>query len=57
MYSDYTNRIAYLSWFMYPIVLIYPFLNEEWEGPKYKIFQWVVYGHLAFNLVMVFIYW
>lgn len=57
MYSDYTNRIAYLSWCLYPIVLIYPFLNEEWEGPKYKIFQWVVYGHLAFNLVMVFIYW
>lgn len=57
MYSDYTNRIAYLSWFLYPIVLIYPFLNEEWEGNKYKTFQWVVYGHLAFNLVMVFIYW
>lgn len=57
MYSDYTNRIAYLSWFLYPIVLIYPFLNEEWEGPQYKIFQWVVYGHLLFNLVMVFIYW
>ncbi|MBO4557316.1 MAG: EpsG family protein [Bacteroidales bacterium] len=57
MYSDYTNRIAYLSWFLYPIVLIYPFLNEEWEGPKYKLFQWVVYGHLVFNLIMVFIYW
>ena len=57
MYSDYTNRIAYLSWLLYPIVLIYPFLNEEWEGPRYKIFQWVVYGHLVFNLVMVFIYW
>ena len=57
MYSDYTNRIAYLSWMLYPIVLIYPFLNEEWEGPKYKIFQWVAFGHLVFNLVMVFIYW
>ncbi len=57
MYSDYTNRIAYLSWFMYPVVLIYPFLNEEWEGQKYKVFQWVVYGHLAFNMIMVFIYW
>lgn len=57
MYSDYTNRIAYLSWFMYPIVLIYPFLNEEWEGPQYKYFQWVAYGHMAFNLFMAFIYW
>ena len=57
MYSDFTNRIAYLSWMLYPIVLIYPFLNEDWEGPKYKIFQWVAYGHLLFNLIMVFIYW
>ncbi len=57
MYSDYTNRIAYLSWMFYPVLLIYPFLNEEWEGPKYKIFQWVVFGHLIFNLIMVFIYW
>lgn len=57
MYSDFTNRIAYLSWMLYPIVLIYPFLNEDWEGPKYKIFQWVVYIHLAFNLFMEFVYW
>ena len=57
MYADFTNRIAYLSWMLFPIVLIYPFLNEEWEGPRYKIFQWVVYGHLVFNLFMAFIYW
>ena len=57
MYADFTNRIAYLSWMLFPIVLIYPFLNEDWEGPKYKVFQWVVYGHLVFNLFMVFIYW
>ena len=57
IYSDFTNRIAYLSWMLYPIVLIYPFLNEEWEGQKYKLFQWAVYGHLAFNLFMELIYW
>ncbi len=57
MYSDFTNRIAYLSWLMLPIVLIYPILNEEWEGAKYKLFQWVAYIHLAFNLFMVLIYW
>ena len=57
MYSDFTNRIAYLSWLLLPIVLIYPILNEEWEGAKYKLFQWVAYIHLAFNLFMVLIYW
>lgn len=57
MYSEFTNRIAYLSWMLYPIVLIYPFLNEEWEGAKYRLFQWVAYLHLVFNLFMEFIYW
>lgn len=31
MYTNYNNRIAYLSWFLYPIVLIYPFLRRTWE--------------------------
>ena len=56
MYASYTNRIAYLSWLMYPIVLIYPFLNERWDANQYKTFKWVAYGHLAFTLFMQYIY-
>ena len=31
-----TNRIAYLSWFMYPMVLVYPYLQNEsiWHGQR-----------------------
>ena len=57
MYAEFTNRIAYLSWFMLPIVLIYPFLNEEWGETQYKIFRWVALGHLGFTLFMQFIYY
>lgn len=56
MYALFTNRIAYLSWLMYPIVLIYPFLKEKWGPGQYKTFKWVAYGHLAFTLFMYFIY-
>ena len=56
MYASFTNRIAYLSWMMYPIVLIYPFLNEEWGRSQYKVFTWIAFGHLAFALFMTFIY-
>ena len=56
MYASYTNRIAYLSWLMYPIVLIYPFLNERWGTNQYKVFKWVAYGHLAFTVFMQYIY-
>lgn len=57
MYVEYTNRIAYLSWFMYPIVLVYPFLNEDWGPSRYQSFAKVAWAHLAFTLFMAFIYY
>lgn len=57
MYGWFTNRIAALSWMMYPIVLIYPFLKENWGENKYNIFKLVAYGHLAFTLFMNFVYY
>lgn len=57
MYASFTNRIAYLSWFIYPIVLIYPFLHEQWGEDKYKIFTYVMIGHLAFTLFMFVVYY
>ena len=57
MYANYTNRIAYLSWFLYPIVLIYPFLQEQWGKSRYKTFGLVMLGHLGFTLFMNIIYY
>lgn len=57
MYANFTNRIAYLSWFLYPIVLIYPFLNEQWGRERYKKFALVMLGHLGFTLFMYVIYY
>ena len=57
MYAEFTNRIAYLSWFMLPIVIIYPFLKEEWGPSQYHTFHWVALGHLGFTLFMQYIYY
>ena len=57
MYANFTNRIAYLSWFLYPIVLIYPFLNENWGASRYKTLSKVVLAHLGFTLFMHFVYY
>lgn len=55
MYAEFTNRIAYLSWLMLPVVLIYPLLKENYGKRQYQVFQWVALGHLAFTLFMNYI--
>lgn len=57
MYASFTNRIAYLSWSLYPIVLIYPLLNEECGKNKYRIASKIFIAHLAFTLFMEIIYY
>lgn len=56
MYASFTNRIAYLSWFMYPIVLIYPMFIEQFGPDRYKFFAKVAALHLIFTLCMHIIY-
>lgn len=57
MYANFNNRIAYLSWFLYPVVLLYPFVNIKWHGQQIRYLRYAVYGHLAFTLFMVLIYY
>ena len=57
MYASFTNRIAYLSWFLYPIVLIYPFLYENWGPNKYTIFKKIIIYQFGFTVFMELIYY
>lgn len=57
MYAEFTNRIAYLSWFMYPFVLIYPLVCENWGIQKYRTLSKIMLYHLGFTLFMQIIYY
>ena len=57
MYAEFNNRISYLSWFMFPIVLIFPFLRERWGSNQYPLFRSIAYGHLCFTLLMEIVYY
>lgn len=64
MYANFNNRIAYLSWFMYPFVLIYPFLKEDLTGcfflkgeGQHAFFSKVLAYHLGFTLFMSLIFY
>jgi len=57
MYASFTNRIAYLAWGLYPFVLIYPLLKEDWGADRYKLFVRVVLCHFGFTFAMHYIYY
>lgn len=57
MYASFTNRIAYLSWLMLPIVLIYPFFRHHFIYNQYQRLNTVALWHLLFTLGMSLIYY
>lgn len=57
MYASYTNRIAYLSWFMYPFVLLYPYLAMTIGSNQLKEGRKVIKYHMCFTVLMVFVYY
>lgn len=57
MYASFNNRIAYLSWFMYPFVLLNPFISRDKNQLQGKYLRRIVYGHLCFTLFMAIVYY
>lgn len=57
MYANFTNRIAYLSWLMYPVVLVFPFMSKEFMPRQNRALNIAVWGQLLFTLAMSFIYY
>lgn len=57
IYAEFTNRIAYLSWFMYPFVLLYPLFNEQLGEKRNRYIKYAVSLHLAFTLFMHIVYY
>ncbi len=54
--AEFSNRFAYLSWFLYPVVLAYPLLKLKiWPKTQGKKTALIMMTHLAFTLFMVFI--
>jgi hypothetical protein len=55
MYANFTNRIAYLSWLMIPIVSAYPFFKLNIGQPPYALLNKIVLVYLAFFIYSVFL--
>lgn len=57
MKASFSNRFAYLSWFLYAVVLIYPFLKAYKINAQYQKMSIVALLHLGFTLAMHFIHY
>lgn len=56
--ASYSNRFAYLSWFMYPIVLAYPLLKLDiWGANQGKRLTQIMLAHIGFTWFMSTFYW
>ena len=55
--AEFSNRFAYLSWFLYPIVLAYPLLKLRiWPKTQGSKTAMIMAAHLAFTMLMVFLF-
>lgn len=49
----FSNRIAYLSWFIYPIVLAYPLLKfPVFKKHHYEKTAWILLGNFGFTTIL-----
>lgn len=55
--SEQSNRFAYLSWFLYPIVIAYPLLRMNiWDNQDRKLAA-ILFLYSSFTFFMEFIYY
>lgn len=55
--SSFSNRFAYLSWFLYPVVIAYPLLRMNlWKDQDRKT-ALILFFYSGFTLFMFFIYY
>ncbi len=52
IYAAFTNRIAYLSWFLMPIVMIYPLLKYRIFTNQSRMIAYLIFGSLMFTLLL-----
>ena len=55
--SAFSNRFAYLSWFLYPIVIAYPLVNLEIRYDQDRFTGLVLLAYSAFSMFMWFVFW
>ncbi|WP_378187999.1 EpsG family protein [Aquimarina sp. W85] len=55
--ANFSNRFAYLSWFLMALVIIYPFLKQSFFVKQHVVIGRVVLVYFAFTYLMFYVYY
>lgn len=55
--SAFSNRFAYLSWFLYPLVIAYPLANLRIREDQDQFTGWILLAYSAISVFMWFVFW
>ncbi|WP_282148196.1 EpsG family protein [Algibacter lectus] len=55
--ANFSNRFAYLSWFMMAIVIIYPLLKQNFFKRQHIMLGYIYLAYFAFTYLMYLIYY
>lgn len=55
--ASYSNRFAYLSWFMMGIVIIYPLLKQKFFKNQHAVIGNVLSAYFGFTYIMFYVYY
>lgn len=55
--AGFSNRFAYLSWFLMALVIIYPFLKKTFYKKQHVVIGRVVFLYFLFTYLMFYIYY
>lgn len=53
--ANFSNRFAYLSWFLLALVIIYPWLKYNLVSAHYKKLGWVILAYFGFTYIMAIV--
>lgn len=55
--SAFSNRFAYLSWFLYSLVIAYPLVNMPIREDQDRLTGWILLAYGGFSAFMWFVFW
>ncbi len=55
--ANFSNRFAYLSWFMMSLIIVYPFLKQKFFNNHYIMLGKVIIAYFSFTYLMYYVYY